>query len=257
MSADTHAAPRRRPGTRTLRLCRSVTEACLGAAVNGNDPGTAIMVREADGDFHVELAARTVFGAIRRRWSDASVSQVVSVVVGTLDADQGDVWLCSPVGEVREEILEAAREGGHSMDATLLHDGVPVPPSVADPFALLDGKFLPRPADPSMGVVAWCEVDLRKRPEMSRDARIKLTLRPVSAGWEAVPSDEHGVAEPIGVASLDPGPGLLSLLAASSFPLTWSAFGSGRDGGRSYPRQNVVFEIPSGLRRELDAIGLP
>lgn len=239
---------------RTLYLCRTATEACLGA-VGQENPGMAVAVAEIDGILVVRWGEATVFGPVDRTASEPERSLVEGLVVDTLETGEKDVYFACVDEAIREGIADRAVLLGHALKQPL-----PVaPPSVAEPFSLFGARRIRAKPGASGGVMSFCELDPAEHRPLVVGDRIRMaTEAAADGGTEVGYVDDRGWLLGLhGKVPFTLDEESLARVAEVEIEVTYVSWGRSWRNERLRDVQFLIFEIPPDVDAMLADARLP
>ena len=231
----------------TLHVCRTVTEACLGAAAQ-DVVGLVVTIFEEDGLTCARQATSSIFGLINRRADAVEKDYLRSLVCDTLEIGDQDVWLASSVPGITDTLVGFAENTGFRVS----YASGQVPETLLDPYQVFIRKTQPKTTE----VLSFCQVDPQDA-EMAVGDILRMDCVFEGPGCNVVYLTESGI--PIGSHGSLPFPideyGIERLREVRAM-VSYVNWGRGWRNGRLVPLQTIVFNIPNDVAAMLEGCSL-
>jgi hypothetical protein len=243
--------------TARLHLCRTDTEACLGAFA-ATPPGFVVSLGEEDGIRYARAATSTLFGPVDRRFTDPERDILDSLVVDTLAAGEHDVWLVAD-GDEAERLSGRALEAGFEVVPA---PAAAPPPGLPDPFstlALLRRRAEATSRDGRPVVMSYCKMFLDDHPlPVEPGDRLAMGVRADGDGSEVFYVDADG--EYVGTHGRIPYPvddDSAARMRRVSVTVGYTSWGRDWKDGAIVPVQTIMFDLPADVDALLSDAKLP
>lgn len=229
---------------RTLHLCRTATDACMGA-VGQENPGLAVAVIETDGILMARWGEATVFGPVVRSASAPDRGMVEGLVIDTLEAGEKDVFFSCVDEAIREGIADRAVNLGHR----LRQPETATRSSIAAPFSIFATRRVRAKAGASGGVMSFCELDPDEHAPLEVGDFIRMAVEATDDGGTEIAYVDDGNWF-VGMHGRVPfvlDQEAIDRIEEVSVQITYVSWGRSWRASRLRAMQFLIFEIPSDI----------